>query len=221
VIFGGLSLSQKEPESPAGFQRPDDRQQLDDQQQAISGHCAATREMIEAACVRWEADLKVFLAGVLQDRHLAEDAFQKTVVRAIETAQAGRQDSLRGWLFQVALNEARQIRREIRRENLQRQKLADQTITSDIVGHAGRTNDLKWMVDAVLVSDDLAIAIRRSLAKLPADQQEVVRRRIYEAQGFAEIAADMKLPLGTVLTWMRRALLRLKEDSGLRELWTN
>lgn len=214
-------MSQKEPESPAGFQRPDDRQQLDDQQQAISGHCAATREMIEAACVRWEADLKVFLAGVLQDRHLAEDAFQKTVVRAIETAQAGRQDSLRGWLFQVALNEARQIRREIRRENLQRQKLADQTITSDIVGHAGRTNDLKWMVDAVLVSDDLAIAIRRSLAKLPADQQEVVRRRIYEAQGFAEIAADMKLPLGTVLTWMRRALLRLKEDSGLRKLWTN
>ena len=77
------------------------------------------------------------------------------------------------------------------------------------------------MVDTVLVNDDLAMAIRRSLAKLPTDQQEVVRRRMYEGQGFAEIAAEMKLPLGTVLTWMRRALMRLKEDSGLRELWTN
>lgn len=208
-------MSQKEPESPAGLQQPVDRQP------ATSGHCAATREMIEAACVQWEAELKTFLAGVLQDRHLAEDAFQKTVLRAIETDQAGRQETLRGWLFQVALNEARQIRREIRRENIQRQKLADQTITSEIAEHTGRSNDLKWMVDAVLVSDDLVMAIRRSLAKLPADQQEVVRRRIYESQGFAEIAADMKLPLGTVLTWMRRALLRLKEDSGLRELWIN
>jgi RNA polymerase sigma-70 factor (ECF subfamily) len=201
-----------EPESPASSQ------QSLDWQQAVSGDCAATREIIEAACVKWEADLKTFLAGVLKDRHLAEDAFQKTVVRAIETNQVGRQDTLRGWLFQVALNEARQIRREIRRENTQRQKLADQAGTSEV---AGRSNDLTWMVDAVLVSNDLAMAIRRSLAKLPADQQEVVRRRIYEGQGFAEIAADMKLPLGTVLTWMRRALMRLKEDSGLRELWTN
>ena len=208
-------MSQKEPESPAGWRQTVDRQP------ATSGHCAATREMIEAACLHWEGDLKIFLAGVLQDRHLAEDAFQKTVVRAIETSQAGRQDSLRGWLFQVALNEARQIRREIRREDAYRQKLAVQSGSSEITGHAGRSNDLKWMVDAVLVSDDLAMAIRRSLAKLPADQQEVVRRRIYEGQGFAEIAADMNLPLGTVLTWMRRALMRLKEDSGLRELWTN
>ncbi len=208
-------MSQKEPESPAGLQQPVDRQQ------ATSGQCTATRKMIEEACVRWEADLKTFLAGVLQDRHLAEDAFQKTVVRAIETNRTGRQDSLRGWLFQVALNEARQIRRDIRRENIQRQKLAGQAVTSEISGQAGRSNDLNWMVDAVLVNDDLALAIRRSLAKLPLEQQEVVRRRIYQGQGFAEIAADMKLPLGTVLTWMRRALLRLKEDSGLRELWTN
>lgn len=214
-------MSQKEPESPAGLQQHVDRQQLDHQQQAASGHYAATREMIEAACVQWEADLKVFLAGVLQDRHLAEDAFQKTVVRAIETSKAGRQDSLRGWLFQVALNEARQIRREIRRENVQRQKLADQAGAFEETAQAGRSNDLKWMVDTVLVNDDLAMAIRRSLAKLPTDQQEVVRRRMYEGQGFAEIAAEMKLPLGTVLTWMRRALMRLKEDSGLRELWTN
>ncbi len=202
-----------EPESPASSQ------QSLDWQQAVSGDCAATREIIEAACVQWEADLKTFLAGVLKDRHLAEDAFQKTVVRAIETSQSGRQDSLRGWLFQVALNEARQMRREIRRETVRRQKLIDQGVGLQAGDASGRSNDLMWMVDAVLVNDDLAMAIRRSLAKLPADQQEVVRRRIYEGQGFAEIAAEMKLPLGTVLTWMRRALMRLREDSGLRELW--
>lgn len=201
--------------SPAGSQ------QSVDCQQAVSGDCAATREMIEEACILWEADLKIFLAGVLKDRHMAEDAFQKTVVRAIETSRTGRQDTLRGWLFRVALNEARQIRREIQRETFQRQKLVSQSVGSKAGDHSGRSINLMGMIDSVLVNEDLALAIRRSLAKLPADQQEVVRRRIYEGQGFAEIAAEMKLPLGTVLTWMRRALMRLREDSGLRELWTN
>ena len=56
----------------------------------------------------------------------------------------------------------------------------------------------------------------RSIVRLPPEYQEVVRRRMYDDQTFAEIAEQMKQPLGTVLTWMRRSLLRLKEDSQLR-----
>ncbi len=58
--------------------------------------------------------------------------------------------------------------------------------------------------------------IQQSLIRLPQEQQEVIRRRIYGGQTFAVIAEQMHLPLGTVLTWMRRGLLRLREDSQLR-----
>ena len=52
------------------------------------------RSMVEGSCVQWEADLKVFLLGVLKNRDLAEDAFQKMVIRAIESAQTARPATL-------------------------------------------------------------------------------------------------------------------------------
>ena len=163
------------------------------------------RSMVKCACVQFEADLKGFLLGVLKNRDVAEEIFQKTVIRAIEAAHTARAETLRGWLFQIALNEARQLLRQKKREIRHREKLAEQA-----------ASESQWMADLGLVSEETVQAIQRSLIRLPAEQQEVIRRRIYDGQTFAEIAVLMKEPLGTVLTWMRRGLLRLKEDSQLR-----
>jgi RNA polymerase sigma-70 factor (ECF subfamily) len=74
------------------------------------------------------------------------------------------------------------------------------------------------MAEMRLVNNDLSNVLKRSLEKLPSVQQEVIRRRVYDGLTFAEIAVQMGLPIGTVLTWMRRGLLKLKEDSGLKSL---
>jgi len=68
--------------------------------------------MVESACVQFQGDLKGFLLGVLKNRDLAEDVFQKTAIRAMEAAENARAATLRGWLFQIALNEARQLLRQ-------------------------------------------------------------------------------------------------------------
>jgi RNA polymerase sigma-70 factor (ECF subfamily) len=172
------------------------------------------RSVVEGSCVQWEADLKGFLLGVLKNRDLAEDAFQKTVVRAIESAQAARPETLRGWLFRIALNEARQLMRQQKRESKHLEKYAEQSVDGQL-GRQGSA-DAQWMQDLGVVNEEAVQAIQRSLVRLSAEQQEVIRRRIYVGQTFAEIAEQMQQPLGTVLTWMRRGLLRLKEDSQLR-----
>jgi RNA polymerase sigma-70 factor (ECF subfamily) len=51
--------------------------------------------------------------------------------------------------------------------------------------------------------------VRRALADLPEAQRDVVQRRVYGDQTFATIAAELKCPLGTVLTRMRLALKNL------------
>lgn len=158
--------------------------------------------------------MKVFLLGVLKNRDLAEDAFQKMVIRAIESAQTARPATLRGWLFRIALNEARQYLRQQKRDTKHREKFAEQSVNSQSERQAG--SDAQWMLDLSVVNEEAVLAIQRSLVRLPVEQQEVIRRRIYGGQTFAEIAAQMQQPLGTVLTWMRRGLLRLKEDSQLR-----
>jgi RNA polymerase sigma-70 factor (ECF subfamily) len=72
--------------------------------------------------------------------------------------------------------------------------------------------------DQQLIREELRVALRASLELLPVDQREVIRRRVYLEMSFAEIAADMKVPLGTVLTWMRRGVVKLREDRALQKL---
>ena len=168
----------------------------------------SARILVEEACVRWQSDLTAFLLGVLKNRHLAEDAFQKMVIKAIEAAESARPETLRGWLFRIALNEARQIQRESQRDAVHYGQLAEQWCS----GSTG------LVAESGLLNDDLVQVVQKSLKKLPVEQQNVIRRRIYYGQTFAEIAEEMNLPLGTVLTWMRRGLLKLKEDAGLKSL---
>lgn len=167
------------------------------------------RLMVERACVRWEADLKGFLLGVLRDSHLAEDVFQRTVIKVMGAADAVRQETLRGWLFRVALNEARQYQREQLRDLKHREKLAEQLTT----------RDSKWMLDPGAMGCEVVEAIREAVAKLSADQQQVIRMRISEGLKFEEIASRLNQPLGTVLTRMRRGLERLRQDRSLQGIW--
>jgi RNA polymerase sigma-70 factor (ECF subfamily) len=174
------------------------------------------RMVVERACVQMEADLKVFLVGVLKNHHLADDIFQKTVIRAIEAADSVQMETLRGWLFRIALNEARQFQREQRREAGHREKIANALLVER--SEQLSLSDAHQMAEMRLVNNDLSNVLKRSLEKLPSVQQEVIRRRVYDGLTFAEIAVQMGLPIGTVLTWMRRGLLKLKEDSGLKSL---
>ncbi len=49
-----------------------------------------------------------------------------------------------------------------------------------------------------------------NLEQLPPEQRQIVRMRIYEEKTFAEIAAELNIPLGTALGRMRSALIKLK-----------
>jgi len=63
-----------------------------------------------------------------------------------------------------------------------------------------------------LVSLDESIrGVRKLIDELPADQQAVLRKRIYEDKTFKVIAEELGAPLGTVLTRMRSALAKLHQ----------
>ena len=53
-------------------------------------------------------------------------------------------------------------------------------------------------------------AVREALGALSEDQLRVVRARVFEEKTFAQIAGETGLPIGTVLTRMRRALEKLR-----------
>lgn len=172
--------------------------------------CPIDRDGVEAADPttsydRFSAELHRFLIGVLGDPELAGDVMQMTFVKMLEAGDTVRPDRLKAWLFRVALNESLMIRRrEGVGERVRRRIAADRD-----VGNPGP--------EAEAIRGETIDAVRRVIARLPADQRRVVQARIYEGKTFAEIAGAAGLPIGTVLTRMRLAIQRLRRELPAEE----
>jgi DNA-directed RNA polymerase specialized sigma24 family protein len=116
------------------------------------------RTAVEAACLYMQKDLQLFLLGILRSQHLADDAWQRTVVLALQSSHSARPQTLRGWLFQIALNEARKILRE----NRKHPALTDPASLADISSSAAASDS------HTLTSPDFR-AIRQETSKIVQD----------------------------------------------------
>jgi RNA polymerase sigma-70 factor (ECF subfamily) len=119
--------------------------------------------------------------------------------------QAGRYDTSRGtvigWL--VMLTRSRAIDR-LRRGRLQPQAVDDESAAQAVP-------DVGVAADVRLVTAEQASQVRAALAALPDLQRVPLELAYYEGLTQSEIADRLAVPLGTVKTRMRQALLRLRE----------
>jgi RNA polymerase sigma-70 factor (ECF subfamily) len=160
-----------------------------------------TKEQLEAAYAECGRDLLAFLIGVLRDPHAAQDALQQTFQRAAESGGTARPENLRGWLFQVAYREAMLLRR-----NEQRDGRHFRNLWRQLDSHQQQPSSAEQ-----LVTTEEVARLRQAISELPSEQQRVVARRIEHEETFAEIAANLNVPLGTVLTRMRLAMEKLRK----------
>jgi len=147
---------------------------------------------------RYGAELQRFLIGLLRDFQLAADALQATFVKLAEQGHQSREESRKGWLFRVAYHEAMLLRRR---------QVVDETARRRTAWGREAVGD---SADVGLVRAETVERVRQAISELPADQQQVVRMRIYEEKTFAIIAAELGIPLGTALGRMRTAMGKLR-----------
>ncbi|HEV8069934.1 MAG TPA: RNA polymerase sigma factor [Planctomycetaceae bacterium] len=147
-------------------------------------------------------ELGLFLKGVLRNSDLAAEALQNTFAKAVESGHTAREESLKGWLFQVAFHEAVLLRR---RSQTHERSLRQMAQNSQSLASSSERPEER------LSRSETLEEVRRALGKLPTDQRQVVQMRVYEEKTFAEIAAETSSPLGTVLTRMRLAMKKLSQ----------
>lgn len=144
------------------------------------------------------AELRRFVLGVTRDPDLVDDVMQATFLKALQRGHEARAETARGWLFRVAFHEAlAQRRRATSREASRR-------------NFARLVPDGKDPAEDPLIRAETVALVREALGSLPREQRDVVLARVYGEKTFAEIALENGLPLGTVLTRMRRALEKMK-----------
>jgi len=160
---------------------------------------------VQALHAAHAGEVLLFLIGLLRNRELADEALQNTFQRVLEQGHTARSDSLKGWLFKVSYHEAMALKRRQATQDRVLRKYGDREVPS-------LWSEIDGEPVLRLVRDEDLARLRVALSQLPAEQRQVVERRIDREQTFAVIAQELQLPLGTVLTRMRLALEKLRRQ---------
>lgn len=153
--------------------------------------------------------LSAFLRGLTRREADAEDAFQEVWMRVFKRGGLPNVASPRAYLARTA--------RSVLVDRYRREGLED--LVLDAPNETG-VSPAETLVDAAPLPSvrlaDVATreALRSAIRVLPAGPRSVVVMRIEADLTFQEIAEELGVPLGTVLTWMRSAMAKLKKALG-------
>jgi RNA polymerase sigma-70 factor (ECF subfamily) len=146
-----------------------------------------------------------FLSKMLGGSPHAEDVLQETFWHVWTNAHQYRRDraSPLGWLLLVTRSRAIDHFRQTPRNTVAGQDVECQedVAASDVVEGA-----------------ELVGAARIALASLPANQRRTIQLAFYEGLTHQQIARREGVPIGTVKTWIRRGMGRLRRELNGRAL---
>jgi RNA polymerase sigma-70 factor, ECF subfamily len=138
---------------------------------------------------------------ILRSRELAEDAVQDSFVivwRHAYSFDPGRGAAM-AWLASIVRNQCFDLLRRRRRES----PLDDRLMQ-------GWEDPAPNPADLTALSRD-AERLRRCLDELEESPRQSLLLAYYEGMTFEQVATRLGAPLGTVKSWIRRSLIRLKD----------
>ena len=147
-----------------------------------------------------EAGLRRFLAGKLPQQADVDDCLQSVFISMLRNRNPVPIAARRAWLYRVAGNEAARWWRKKSVTDRVMEKHANDAYTID--------TDSPHRIETEETIQQVTLAIER----LPENARQIVQMRIHQAMTFRAIADQLDLPLGTVLTRMRRAMMRLRDE---------
>lgn len=147
--------------------------------------------------------VKAYLMRLGAQSDQAEEIMQEAMVMVWRRAETFRpeQASASTWIFTIARNKRIDSLRRTRRPELDPEDPA-------LIPSAPEAADR--MIETAQSADK----IKAALSKLPEEQRELIYLSFYEEKPHSEIAADRGLPLGTVKSRLRLAMVRLRKELG-------
>lgn len=136
-------------------------------------------------------NLRRYARALAGDRHAADDLVQDTLERAVRKFHLWRPGNLRAWLFSIMHN--------VFVNQLKARKISPSAEVDE--NFAGATTP-GWVAE---VRD-----LERGLARLPAEQREVVLLVSLEDMSYGEVSLALGVPIGTVMSRLSRGREKLR-----------
>jgi len=160
---------------------------------------------LEILIDRYKDKLFSTILFLVKDKYLAEDLFQDTFIKIIDTIRNNRyteEGKFLPWAMRIAHN--------LCVDHFRKAKRKPAVITSDDVNFFEVYSFNEETTDKKLIQDQTNVWVRKVLNRLPEEQREVVVLRHFGDLSFKEISEITNSSLNTCLGRMRYGLINIR-----------
>ena len=182
-------------------------------QQLISLYLSGDELAFETLLNRHQQQVYSKILFIVRDSELANDLFQDTFIKVVDTLKKGKyneEGKFLPWVMRIAHNLS--IDHFRRGKKMRMLRATEQFDVFDTI----QTDELH--AEDRIIRDQIHQDVRDLLETLPEEQRAVVHMRIERELSFQEIADETGVSINTALGRMRYALINLRramDESGI------
>lgn len=168
----------------------------------VKGNETALEVLIE----RHNQRVYSFIFSKVMDKDVADDIFQDTFIKVINTLKKGKyneEGKFLPWVMRIAHN--------LVIDHFRRNKRMPKFEANDDFNIFSVISDSSLNVENRLIKDQVDSDLRKLIDELPDDQREVLYMRMYKNMSFKEISEATGVSINTALGRMRYALINLRK----------
>lgn len=183
-------------------------------EQLVSIYAQGNNEAFDCLLKRHQDRIYNYILRIIKNEDIANDIFQETFVKAIQTIRQGRyteNGKFPAWISRIAHNLIIDYYRQEKNGGVQSSDLTE----VDILNRKELCEDT---IEDIIISNQIRDDIKYLIRELPELQREVLTMRYYSNLSFKEIAELTGVSINTALGRMRYAILNLRRIATEKDI---
>ncbi|MFM7021463.1 MAG: RNA polymerase sigma factor [Flavobacteriales bacterium] len=176
----------------------------------VQSYIRGNEESLKLLIKRHRSKIYSYIRFTVKEKELADDFFQDTFIKVINTLKAGRYDEkgkFLPWVMRIAHN----LMIDHFRKQKNVQKVNIRSKDNEELDIFDRIDSKEMNVEQQMVDTQIKADVLKLIDYLPEEQKEVVMLRHFEDLSFKEIAEMKNISINTALGRMRYALINLRK----------
>ncbi len=172
----------------------------------IDNYLAGDESSFETILLKYKDRVFSQLFLMVKNRDLADDLFQETFIKVVNTLKLGKynhEGKFLPWVKRIAHNLAI--------DHFRRLKKRSEIYNKDEYDLIANIPEDSLNIEEILVNDQIMGSLKGLVDELPQEQKDVIKMRIYMGLSFKEIAEETDVSINTSLGRMRYALINLRK----------
>jgi RNA polymerase sigma-70 factor (ECF subfamily) len=172
----------------------------------ISRYVNGDESALKTLILRHEKKVFSYIMLSVKNRELAEDIFQDTFIKVINTLRSGNykeEGKFLQWVMRIANNLKIDYYRKI-----QRMPAFESNDDFDIFDFI---SEVDMSVEQKMITEQIYEDVKQIVQYLPDEQREVLEMRIFQGISFKDISEQTGVSINTALGRMRYALINLRK----------